>query len=756
MEHITTRAAFATTLLALSLAACSSSDDDEAEPGPVIAPLRLPSSVSVVEPDGEAVAEREGEVPSPTSGFAPSSDFAVDRATILLYDPVFETFGDLNAILRQARPTRFTSLLNRGPYRAQFDSALVEDDRTRVPGSDRRSYVDMVYADVARPSNDEPEVGSLWLPIEDAMVPTVARTQFVVTSEPTMLDRIGDLSLNFAAVEEFGTVADPAGYGTFASASDELGFRFVEVFGDVDQPQNTPGDFALRAQLVVEEDPMAGTGAARFSDITRFNLGLGDSGQRVADTRLVYDATSVKRRTGSDPEVAFDRSQSTDHVIGYGLYQNLGVQRGDRVELETGRGVRLQSGSYAWIGYDGAWIPEGETLSDGDTVTGLDGLTTYTVRRAPGRLLRVTRGEIDLAEVVDRRFEWQTTSTLYRVAYDGVDWERVESYDDLTESWVDIVPPTTIDVAAAGGALFLYTQSLGRISYVDSDPYVSYERSEVVTGSDEIFDFGPEVSLFATLGGLRGDITQSEVDSGDVYLPTPVNVSNAHRYRITSFDMTLNHDVVGDASVLEPVALRSMVDPMDGPFAYGLRSGPLVLDVTLATMSNLTDPVSETTYFVWETGDNPWNEFVALYDSSGDYVAFDAPIQFLYSHSTVDDINGDVTYDGYEALLFYYGPGRLFGLPTVEYDADGDTFADRTYPAFSLADGTLVGPGGQYAVRALWVEQTLGLDLAGAPQLDVADADTLVLPDLTIYETPEIGPVPIVNAPPLVVDGVVR
>ena len=187
-----------------------------------------------------------------------------------------------------------------------------------------------------------------------------------------------------------------------------------------------------------------------------------------------------------------------------------------------------------------------------------------------------------------------------------------------------------------------------------------------------------------------------------------------------------------------------------------MQSGPLVLSTAIAGMSQTTDVFSESSYYVYETGHNPWNQYVGLVDNAGQSVEFDAPIEFLYTHSTLNDLNSDATYDGQEVVFSYRGTGRLYGIPSAGVDLDGDMLDDRNYPVFSVAGGTIVGPGGAYALRPMGMEQTLAIDPLGAPQLDPVLADPLVEPPLTILGTLELGPAQNTTGMPSVIDGTVQ
>ena len=150
------------------------------------------------------------------------------------------------------------------------------------------------------------------------------------------------------------------------------------------------------------------------------------------------------------------------------------------------------------------------------------------------------------------------------------------------------------------------------------------------------------------------------------------------------------------------------------------------------------------------------NTRVSVRDAQGHFVQFDAPITFTYVLASGDDRNGNDSLAGQTYYLSYGGAGQLWGLPQqgVDLDADGDP--DRWYPVVNLADGIVLGPTGtEYVIKALEIEQTLAPDAAYAGPLDLANANTLVVPGVSLYTQPAIGPAPVINDPPRVVQGVV-
>jgi len=255
---------------------------------------------------------------------------------------------------------------------------------------------------------------------------------------------------------------------------------------------------------------------------------------------------------------------------------------------------------------------------------------------------------------------------------------------------------------------------------------------------------------------LKGDITEQQAQSGDVFQDPSFDVQVPHGFLLRRSDMTLYLDEEGDQSNLVPATLVDGAQPQGGPFQWGIHSGPMLTDT-----SGLQDTFglwNQDVFYTWETGPNSWNKLTMLLDEQGVAVNFDPPLQFSYQHSIENDFDGDPTWAGKTFLLNYNGPGDLFGIPMQPVDLDADGFPDRFYPLFSIADGVLMGPEGEeYAIKAIEKELTLK---EGAPGIcdgqTIGPVSGLALPDGSEYEAPDIGPKPVIDDPPAVIDGVVQ
>ena len=474
--------------------------------------------------------------------------------------------------------------------------------------------------------------------------------------------------------------------------SDDLafpGYEFFEQQGDVDVPAQLD-EYASRTAVHVSLDPLTQRGAARIRLVERYNFGGGDTGALTSEYRIAFNETHLKRQLDAGPVTTLSRTDFTDRVFRYNLYHADGAQFGERVALNSGFSIKADTGEYGWAGYHGIWMPSSVQLADGDIVTRDEPGSTmpveYTVDQSPGRLAQFTRSTLALANLTGQVFQWWDAGTQLQVDYSVSDFRRIAEWDFGTESWIPIDPPTVIDVGAAGGFLNMWSQTLGGpVAYVDGDDHITYFVEQFVGPDSELLlnAVAGEVQLLGLVQCLRSGITGSEAEMGNIFLTDAPNVGTPHVYRFNEDDLTLRHDPNGDGSVLNIVGLAEGQAPTSGPNTWGMRSGPLV--ESTAGIGSIYEVWSVDSFFVYETGHNTWNRRVGLLDAMGAPVAFDSPIEFLYTHSTENDINSDPTYDGQSFVLSYNGAGNLHGLPFDGVDLDGDSQPDRWYPRFSLS-----------------------------------------------------------------------
>ncbi len=749
-------------LAVLSAAGCGGSSGGS---GGAVTGLSTPGNVAVVTP--VVVGGSPGST-GPGAGvgdFPPGADYFDDVADVSVYDPAMEPLDLINEILCMMAQTRADAMVNLGPYKAQINTTVCEqgsgggNDQGQSSGAPDEIEIWVVNA--LRSSEVGAQTVSVWVPNDaGGLGQATIHVSVIVEASPDADYPFGIFEMDFAGVlDAGGDVNDPIFFGTLGAdvgVANNAGFSFYMEWGDVTQVPAV-GEYSEIVQVNVQMTSDQTAGVAKIHRDERYDDGGGDSGIISRDHVVAFDTTHFVRATDGGPELAYDRTDFVEHVWSYNLYEADGPDAGQLVDLNGGFGFETAGGDYGYVGYYGIWMPEGVALTDGEIVTestyGEASPEQFVVVKAPGKLIENTLSTVDLTDLEGESFNWWDAGTTYQIQYSLGLWSKIASWNEVTSSWDPIVPPQVIDTAAAG-VLNCWSDSLGgSVDYVDGDAFVTVYNQEFVNGSHPLFAGGAtEIVLFAYLSALDTGITGAEAELGDVYMADSFDVGTPLVFRFQLDDLTLYHDVDGTGITLVPVGLAPGEAPTQGPNEWGMTSGPMVLDT--AGFSDVYDVWGQTTFYTYETGHNEWNQYSTVTDLLGAYQAFDPPLQFLYQHSTADDRNGDATYDGKSFMLQYDGPHAYLGIPEEGVDLTGDLVDDRFYPIFDIADGTFMGPTGtEYVVKALNIEQTLNPDPTYSGSLTTATADGLTLPDASGYQTPAIGPKPVVNAPPAVIEG---
>ncbi|MEO0651089.1 MAG: hypothetical protein AAFZ65_10460 [Planctomycetota bacterium] len=734
--------------------------------------LAGPSEVTVVTandsgPDATPGAAPGATVaPGSTSNFQASDDYFTDTTDEFVYDASLESLDTINEILGMSAQTAYTQRVNDGAYIAQIDESLLGgSDSGEGNGQSSVDVPEFEFWTVTstRESNSGAQTVYFWVPMEDPFgaggsdFGTIF-AEMTITESATELNPFGQFTIDFAGVQDGGSISSPVFFGELATVdalSGFIGFTFYETFGDINAVPGV-GEFASERAAHVNMSSDQTIGVARISNSERFNFGMGDSGIQNEEITVAFDETHMLSQQGANPSQCFSRTEFDEQVYRYNLYYATGENAGSRVELQGGFNFTTSDDVFGWAGYYGVWVPEGTTLNDGDTVERFDWeteeTTPYTVVDAPGRLIRNTRSLLALSEAVGETFEWWDfggSPGYFQIQWDGVEWVRTAQFNDMNGTWDAISPPTIINLSA-GDYLGMWSPTLGgSVNYVQGEDALTFFSEEFVDGEDSEF-LNNEIILYGFTEMLASTIDQTSAENGSIYLADETDVSNPYTFVFTGDDLTLRQHVGG--STFTVVGLAESVEVTSGPFTWGMRSGPMVTDLT--GVINPWDLWNVEEFYVYETGHNPWNRFTTLKDIDDEFATFDAPIQFPYTHATANDRNDDATYDGKTYMLGYGGAGDLFGIPFVGVDFTGDSEDDQYLPQFSLADGTVLGPTGtEYVVKAIDVQLNLADATGECGALNLGGAAILTLPDGTGYDEPTNGAEPTVTDPPTVVAG---
>jgi hypothetical protein len=487
--------------------------------------------------------------------------------------------------------------------------------------------------------------------------------------------------------------------------------------------------------------------------------------------------------------------------------------------VNSGFPARVGS-SYGWIGYWGSWFPDGVTLNDGDTVYKHDYATNtdtpFTLIRPGGKLKKHTRKEITLANIKNIPLVWWDNSgNMFLVGWDSTTaaFYKVATMDSNTGAWQTIEPDPELFPLTGLPWLELgfWSQSLGGMVIIKFPPPLNYgdaptpdrcghnatngtydcslvasavnDAIPVILYSENIVYPGdpvpPALACFGfncpDAANLATAVPFFDAASSGISSQQPVDPLLA-TYASYSFSTTTM--LLTDATTAAPVVTATT----DSAYQNGITGGPLINPADLNLLACDWDPNATCAdkawtvlpvFYTWETGPNEWNQFTGLKDAVGNPVRFDPPLQVQYVHSQPDVSAPDYKYNGTTFFLEYAGFGDLQGIPGKCVDVDTGLDADcsegannkaiRWVPEFNIPDADASGnltevakvtnPSVKFFVKALEKEERMKDAPGGCTGLAT---EAYILPSMSSWIDPLIGPEPFVPGAPAVVGGVVQ
>jgi len=803
------------TLAAAVLAAALAAGCGGGGAGGTVSGLTVPENMSVVAAKPDAGSGKPVTFGHALAGLAKAfdaadTDYSTDAVETHVFDPSMEPLDLVNEILCSMGQTRAKDMVNQGPYIALIDTDQCSQGDARNDGSTGQSsgtggttYEKWVI-DSTRADNASPQVVKLWIREEDGPggMPQIIKVETTVREGVSDTRPFGDFTLNFRFEDPDTSAVNGGGtLETVTAPSGKVAYTFFMNEG-AEQVSYAPGEHFYGMRATVEMTPDGTAGVARTGLKGEGNEGGFDWTEGGAFS-VAFDAGHLMRSEAASltdldtdtfaADTCLSRDTFNTNVWRYDLYHHddttfngQAVLGGDRVTLNSGFPFVYDNGGsdvFGHIGYWGLWvedptvtIPNGATITRRDRATG--GTTDYTLVRAPGKLIRRTARQLALTGLVGETLDfWGEADPdgagaqvprfgQWRVRYlrsgdaipagSGGGTAPADGFYALAEvtGWDEMGPiqapiPAQDVTPPANAFLGLWSDSLGgQVNFVGGATTVTFYEEAFVGGEDPVFANGA-LTLNCFERCLKAPVAQTDVDAGwdGVYVANATDVSTGvTAYTIDPADMTLRLGA-------QAVTLDTGVDPTGTDHEWGMNTGEMVTDAVKAGMTNiwdLYDPAVVGVSYRWETGANDWNRYTAALDGNGDYVAFDRPIQFAYVHTTAGDANGDATYDGKTFRLNYGGSGDLWGIPWTVDPGTG-----RWYAAFTLKDGTVMGPTGtEFVVKAREREQTMAEDPGQCGALDTsqASAPQADLPT-AVDGTPDVGVMPTVTDAPAVIGG---
>ena len=718
--------------------------------------------------------------------FASTSDFSVDPTFTYVQDRSTDSLSNVNSILCMISQTNYAAMVNKGAYKALVDQNQCGGNNGSSSGGGAPDYAPWTI-NVTRDSNTSDEIVQAWVHNQgDGGGGEKLITAKLVVSQPASdANPTGVFRIDYAQFPALGgvpTSTTPSEKGILQAKPDSNGNIVLSMVGDGVQGVN-------QVAFVKSADRSSGYGSSTETQ----------TGGPTSSINFAYNANYVEAAPAGAAAICQDRTNVDLTAWNYGLYDGNGA----RVNVNAGFPIKVtragkdEQGS---IGYFGAWLPNNDTLVNGESVTRLSSngsaaAGSYTALTSYGRMTKHSKKQITMADIQNIPLSYNDMSTSgpsgpiqYRVTWDGTNLVKDATWSNNSNSWANLPAPVIMNLAALQNpSLNMYSDGLGgqvflKAACTQNTPGGGMSTFNCSIGATTPVIFYAETTVFpgdtsvpATLSCSTGCPDPSAPAVGGMMASSetgmqamsPAATLAAGKFTKYAFDGANYTVKLGSATGLA----------VDGStLANGVNSGPLFDSSVAANLDALSCNSGGTTvnanqtcgwqawselpeFYTWTSGANSWQQLATLKDSTGAFVAFDQPLQLQYSHSG----------DGYSNATFflqYNGFGNLNGIPGKCVDMDSGATADcsqqqsnqqiRWVPEFTIAAGeSVIGPKNTtYYLKPLQVEQRM----KSAPSGSCASLTmtTMTLPTIASWVDPAMISEPVVAGPAAVIGGVTQ
>ena len=672
------------------------------------------------------------------------SAYRTDVQNSHVEDATSRGVNQVNMITCFMSAMRPDALVNEGDYIALVDQNKCDPESrsstgnagSNSAGSSAPSYMNAIV-NSTRSSNDDPMRVRTWVEESEEGFNATIFVNTVATEAPSETNPYGVFRLDYCGRGESG----PCMMRGFLEGSSS-GISYFEV----ESGGGGGGGSQTKALRLTTSGADSGAGMLQMDEM----------GTPVAFS-FAYNGDLFRRSDGTVDQ-CFSRDASDPDtgmsVWRYGLYD---ADSGDRVDRSSGFPIEFDAPDgksyHGHMGYWGLWMPpEGASqLVSGNTVQRVEYTpgqpptkTAYSLLKADGRMMRYTKQTRTLAStdkikfnthvwdvtgfftgaVANRQYEmyWDDDAGAFKVT--GV----IECGDSGCQTQ-EFGSEQTVAASffAAQGGVRGWSQSLGGELFVPlagvGSPVPSASIDVIYRTQDLVYP----AQMPATLHCLRECPTASTMAS--FFAPGSVDMSPFVATTFNNWGPTDGSGVVSYTADTSAAMLRDGANAAVAftnrealqarpQYQWGVRTGRLFTALADAQCDgdpsrycdNKVDELD--TYYQWETGPNQWNQFAAVRDGSGAFVAFDPPLQVSY------DVPAGAAYGQYAGksiVLQYGGFGELWGVPghcvsrVSNERVSCETPDSRYVPAFVIPFDEVLGRvnNGASAYLAKWLDREI-------------------------------------------------
>lgn len=663
-----------------------------------------------------------------------SSDYSDQETQTWVEDT--DALDMVNDILGAMRQSAYREFVNEGAYKALVEPVGKSESGQSgaTSTSTTTESLQEMTLNVTRESNDDPMIIKMWMTEEEGPgeMPMLIRAYFEVTEGVSDEYPYGAMEAHFRGdmLDADGDPTEEIMNMAMSIDADANGNVVIEMVEDVEEA-NMGFEMTSRVRVVANASVTEGDAYTYEKEVNPFEGTIEETGY------FAFDEDYFKyTNDGGNTETVLDKDNYNYRVYRYKIFNQAD---GSSVSRTAGFPIQLAGGNHegehAYIGYYGLWAPYGLTIEDGDTVTRMDNSSNaeYTIVKVNGKLRKHTSDTITVADLDGVEMSFWDVDTDYVIAWDSTTetFKKIGERDNSNGNITYYAEGNQVAINTMDDWTGAWCEAMN--SFMPLGSLFNDENGQDTTPTNEsVLEYHQEQNINpATVNNMTlyywGYTMDAPIDQADIdgaaaaegaYWGALGPGSTATTFFFDANELVLKEDdVSGDAYVLS-----DGLDLSNSMYQWGVNIAPLT--TTEFSFNDSWQAHGEDTYYSWETGENEWNQFATLQDESGDYVVFDAPLVFQYTHQTANDKNDDATYNGKKFRLEYDGSDLM--VPW-KFNPNATGPGDGWEPMFNLKDGTVITDtdGDPYVVKA--IEQGMIMQVAA----DASDADDLVI-DTTI------------------------
>ncbi len=739
-----------------------------------------------------------GQAPLALADPPANSAYATDAQSTHVEDATSRGIGQVNMIACIMGALRPDALVNDGAYNALV--AMQKCDPESRSSTDNASGAGQTNTFVTatvnstRTSNSEPMRARIWLDDPESEGAAIF-VNMSATSAPTATNPYGVFRVDYCGL--MGSDPNCAFNGFLDGTASGVSY-FEREQGD--------GGSGTKALRMTATSTTSGSGRLLMQDPNN-----------SATFSFAYNA-DYYRRSDDNGDQCFARD-ARDPATGmsvwrYGLYDSA---TGARVERSSGfpieythSGTRYQG----YLGYYGLSLPPAaqSVLANGDTVEKVDysngnapTRTPFTVVKAGGKLTKFTRHTRTLRGIDQIRFNTfvgmeasgffsgATPNAQYELFWDEaagdfkVTGQMMCGNNGCNTQALAQVQSVAASFWASRGGIQGWSQQLGGEVFVNLQGAGSSVDSAAVQVAYRSQDVVYPSQLPAALHCVRDCPTAASMAA--YFAPgsnanSPFVATSANNFQPTQPADVVHYTTNATSALLVDgasagVVLNASAEALESnpQLRYGLRTGKLLTDPSAAECNIGSATYCEwrvnnlDVYYQWETGPQPFNQFAAVKNASGQFVNLDPPLQVNFAVPQGDAYG---QYAGKSIVLQYGGFGDLWGLPgfcvspTTNQEVACDGGEVRYVPSFVIphnsTQGVVSADGTTYLVK--WLDREIRFarkNLSVCDGAGLAVPSGMVLPTAADLKNPSapasdiyIGTRPTVTGAPRVIHGDVK